>query len=66
MTYPVKLIVRFLSLVKDRQTAAAGLTLLTILLSVVVVQAVHVGQAVGPWIQETISRPNRFLSAPIQ
>ncbi|MBB6480104.1 AI-2E family transporter [Spirochaeta isovalerica] len=58
--------------VRGRESIAAGLTLLAILLiviipisiilSIVVVQAVQVGQAVGPWIQEMISQPDRLLS----
>ncbi|MBN2656831.1 MAG: AI-2E family transporter [Spirochaetales bacterium] len=64
---------RLHNLVRGRASAAAGLTLLTILLiviiplsiilSIVVVQALQVGQAVGPWIQDMISQPDRLLSA---
>jgi len=63
---------RLLSLVKGRSSLAAALTLIgvlliviipvAIILSIVVVQAVHVGQSVGPWIQQTLSRPDLLFS----
>lgn len=63
---------RILKGTKERQSLASALTLmvflliviapLSIILSIVVAQAIQVGQAVGPWIQETISRPDRILT----
>jgi predicted PurR-regulated permease PerM len=58
---------RFLKWTRDRRALSSALTLamilliviipLAIILSIVVAQAVQVGQAVGPWIQQTLSQP---------
>jgi predicted PurR-regulated permease PerM len=57
---------RFLKWTRDRRALSSALTLamilliviipLAIILSIVVAQAVQVGQAVGPWIQQTLSQ----------
>jgi predicted PurR-regulated permease PerM len=62
---------RFLKWTRDRRALSSALTLamilliviipLAIILSIVVAQAVQVGQAVGPWIQQTVSQPARIL-----
>ncbi len=62
---------RFLKWTRDRRALSSALTLamilliviipLAIILSIVVAQAVQVGQAVGPWIQQTLSQPAVLL-----
>lgn len=62
----------FLKRTGHHQSLASALTLLiilliviiplTIILSIVFVQAVQVGQAAGPWIQQTLAQPGLILS----
>jgi len=62
---------RILKGTKGKESLSSVLTLtglmliiiipLGVILSLVVAQAVQVGQAVGPWIQETISQPEKIL-----
>ena len=64
--------IRILNRTKEKRSLATGATLLIVLLiviipfgvvlSIVVVQAVQVGQSTGPWIQEALSRPDLILS----